>query len=244
MQGAKQQTRKTARKPLRLETAHQSIKHDILHCTLLPGSYVSEPMLAARYGTGRSAVRAAMNRLVQEQLVASANKKLGYQIAQLTLKDVQELYATRLLLETHTVSEAAERMNKTDLETLNKLATIKNKPGNAKSVEAYLDTNEQFHLTIAQAAGNAYLTGLLSSLMERMAWIQHLIHMVTLKSYSPNDGLHPRLVEALKTGNKKQAKALMTEHISGARSLALEALTQSTNLQTVNLAAPNRIKRK
>lgn len=229
-------------KPVRLETSYQLIKKDILHCVLSPGSYISEPMLAERYGTGRSAVRAAMNRLVQEGLVLGANKKLGYQVTQFTLKDIQDLYTTRVLLESFTAGEAASKITRADLEPLKSLSKIKNEPDNTKSVETYLDANLEFHLTIARIAGNAYITQLLTRLMDRMGWIQHLIHTVGVKSYSPNDGLHPQLVKALGKGDKKQAVQLMTQHISGAKSMALEALSQSPTLQNTNIIGPGKKK--
>ena len=80
------------------DAAYELLKREIINCELLPGEQVSEPTLAERLGVGRAAVRAALYRLSQERLVTPIPRE-GYRIAEITLKDVNDWFGARLLIE-------------------------------------------------------------------------------------------------------------------------------------------------
>ena len=73
------------------DTAYEYSKRDIVRCTLEPGRQVTEEELADRYRVGRAAVRAALKRLYQEQLIEIMTRQ-RYMIAPITLKHVNELF--------------------------------------------------------------------------------------------------------------------------------------------------------
>ena len=89
------------------DQAYDAIRSAILICALAPGEAISESTLASRYGVGKAPVRAALSRLRQEGLV-SASPRRSYVVAPITLRDVQELYALRLILEPATARRAPE----------------------------------------------------------------------------------------------------------------------------------------
>jgi DNA-binding GntR family transcriptional regulator len=227
--------RTLATKPL-LETAHEAIRRDILNCHFPPGSYVSEPELTKHYNLGRSAVRGALNRLSQEQLVVNI-PQVGYKVADVTLKDVQELFAARAMMETYTAAEAARNAKPNQLEQLQSLAQIGMEIGNDASVATYLSANMDFHMLVADIAGNTYVTQLLTTLMYRMERIHYIIHRLTSDSHLVNDGGHELLVKSFQENNSELAKETMYNHVMTSRTMALDLLSRSPNLQSVNLAA-------
>src|ERR1700722_16150037 len=103
------------------DRAYELLRLEILTFRLRPGERTSERLLAARYGLGMAAVRAALPRLVQEGFVEKSSER-GTMISPLTLRGVRDLYQMRYLLEPEAARLAAERgMDVTHLERLDQL---------------------------------------------------------------------------------------------------------------------------
>ena len=90
------------------DTAYTAIKDDIISCALQPGEDVSEGVLVARYGMGKAPIRNALMRLRQEGLIVSRGRQ-GNAVSQVTLRDVQEIFQLRLVLEVSAVRLAPAR---------------------------------------------------------------------------------------------------------------------------------------
>src|ERR1700722_8146391 len=80
------------------EQAYQQIRTELLFYQLPPGSRLSETSLTQRFDLRQAAVRSALQRLMQEGLVEKADER-NLRIAPLTLKDVQDIYALRIIVE-------------------------------------------------------------------------------------------------------------------------------------------------
>ena len=88
------------------EQAYQRIRTEILFYQLPPGSRVSEASLTKRFNLRQAAVRSALLRLMQEGLVDKADER-SLRVAPLTLKDVQDIYGLRILVEPRAAELAA-----------------------------------------------------------------------------------------------------------------------------------------
>ena len=89
--------------------------HDILRERLVthqirPGDHVRQDSIAAEFGMSKIPVREALTRLEANGLVISTHHK-GYLAAPLSLAEVDELYALRLLVEPVTTALAATMAN-------------------------------------------------------------------------------------------------------------------------------------
>ena len=92
------------------DIACRTIKDDIISCALQPGEDISEGVLAARYRMGKAPIRSAMMRLRQEGLVVSRGRQ-GKAVSAVTLRDVQEIFQLRLVLEVTAVRLAAGKVD-------------------------------------------------------------------------------------------------------------------------------------
>src|SRR3984885_7855609 len=88
------------------EQAYQRIRTETLFYQLPPGSRVSEASLTKRFNLRQAAVRSALQRLMQEGLVEKADER-SLRVAPLTLKDVQDIYALRIIVEPRAAQLAA-----------------------------------------------------------------------------------------------------------------------------------------
>lgn len=223
-----------AERPALAELAYRSLKRDILTCQLAPGARVSEQVLADRLGLGKAPIRTALAQLRRDGLVVSV-PQVGYEIAQVTLRDAAELFDTREVLEVACVRRAAVLVTQEHLERLDALAKVECHIGDRASVEAYLRANDEFHRLLATASGNSYLAGLLFTTLERLDRILHLGHLLTASLGIENDGRHAELVARLRARDDGGAITVLIAHLGMARQRAFAALLDNPAIQNVNL---------
>lgn len=228
------------RRELLSERAYNIIKRAIIRCELGPGSLITEAKLVARYSLGRAAVRAALNRLYQDRLVQPEARR-GYQIAPITIKNVRDLFAVRLLLEPPAAELAARRADEAVLRQLKQLLeemsqSARYRPGDCASAETFLQANTKFHFTVVAASGNERLANSVVGLLEEMERLFHLGLMVRDR----NDEMyheHNDLMEALLTGDETRAREVADEQIRAAERMVIDALISSPGIESVNLAS-------
>ena len=100
------------------ELAYRTIKEDIISCALQPGEAISEAVLVARYELSKAPIRSALVRLRQEGLVISRGR-MGNIVSPVTLRDVQEIFQLRLVLEVATIKLAAGNVDPARIRELN-----------------------------------------------------------------------------------------------------------------------------
>ncbi|HET7160927.1 MAG TPA: GntR family transcriptional regulator, partial [Burkholderiales bacterium] len=84
--------------PLLTERAYERLRRDIINCTLMPGSEVSENALATDYKLDKAHVRVALTQLTHDGLVSPIPRR-GHRVTPITLKDIQDIFELRLMLE-------------------------------------------------------------------------------------------------------------------------------------------------
>jgi DNA-binding GntR family transcriptional regulator len=224
------------RQPL-AQTAYDMIKRAIIRCDLEPGQQITEEQLAERYGLSRATVRPALKRLYQEQLVQTITRQ-RYVIPAITLKDAQDLFELRLVLEPMAARRAAGRVDQAQIRRVNELCCAHYELGNRESVEAFLRANTEFHVTVARASGNALLAEVIASLLDREERLNHIAHLL----HDRNDAAyheHHELVEALIAGDGERAEQVMADGIRAARGFVVEALLSSPSIQGTNVTKPS-----
>ena len=221
-------------RPLLADEAYRRLKADILRCRIAPGARVSEQALSDRLGIGRAPVRTALAQLRRDGLVVAV-PQVGYEITHVTLRDAQDLFEARELIELHAVERAARGLAQEQLDDLSTLATVECTIGDAASVEAYLRANDAFHTKLVRYGANAYLAGVLTATLERMERLMFLGHMRTSDLGLENDGRHRDLVDALAGHDTERAVRVLGEHLARARERTYAALVASPALLDVNL---------
>jgi DNA-binding GntR family transcriptional regulator len=127
------------------------------------GSKLSEPVLARQYGVSRGPLREALNRLQERRLVERV-PRLGARVVTLSADTFRQIYGVREALEGMAARGAALAMREEDLARLHAIlarqeASIATTGDDAPNALGAMD--QDFHVAIARAAGNALLDGLL-----------------------------------------------------------------------------------
>lgn len=207
------------------DIAYAAIKEDIISCALQPGEGVSEGTLSQRYDMGKAPIRNAMMRLRQEGLIISRGRQ-GNAVSPVTLRDVQEIFQLRLVLEVAAVRLAAGRVDAERLRELNRAAHASREPGDEAREAAYLRANREFHRYVAEAAGNRRLASLVVSVMEQHERIVHL-GLALQNREREFHHIHDDLAEALIQGDGDRAAELTEAALRGGQRKAMEALADS-----------------
>jgi DNA-binding GntR family transcriptional regulator len=214
-------------------TAYGAIQRDIIRCALLPGAEFTENLLVGRYQMGKTPIRQALARLAQEGMVRILPRR-GYLVAPISIKDVEDVFYLRLLLETDAVRLAAGRVDAVPLRRLDEICRAGYDPADPDSAEAFLRINTEFHVTIARASGNDRLVVIVAQLLREM---ERLFH-VGLRLRNRSEEMaheHQDLVDALVAGQAERAKDIAADQIIAARKMVLDGLMSSTHLMTVSL---------
>jgi DNA-binding GntR family transcriptional regulator len=208
------------------ESAYTALRQAILSCSIPPGATLTEASVMERFKVGKSTCRVALVRLMQEGFVRSVPRQ-GYLVVPITLKDVEELFSLRLLLEPEAARLAAGKVDTKMLLRLEKTArtnTASRDQGNR--IGFFLDANREFHSAIAAASGNVRLTRNIAILLDEM---KRLVALgFAADGDSPEiEGDHRMLVEALTANDGDAAARIVYRHIERFRDMTLERVFES-----------------
>ena len=221
--------------PLLSDRAYERIRHDIITCTIAPGTEVSETQLCTHYKLGKAPVRMALNRLAHDGLVRAIPRR-GYRVTVITIQDIHDVFELRLMLEPVAARMAAGRVDAPRLRALDEVCRAGYVPGDAKSTSRFLEANKAFHVEIARAAGNTRLADAVEQLLDEMTRLLHLGLGPRNRSQEMQRE-HRALVKALERGDSGTAERICREQIETARGMVLSAILASSSVMNLALGA-------
>jgi DNA-binding GntR family transcriptional regulator len=217
------------------ETVYAALRRAIIRCELRPGQQITEGELAERFGAAKATLRVILNRLSHERLVQILPRE-GYLIAPLTLKQVQDLFGARLVLEPAVARLAAGHLDEAQRQLLDRLCQERYRVGDQESIEEFLSRNAAFHIAVARATGNERLADMIADLLAEMERVLHFSYLLGDRN-EETISEHRDLLDALIADDGERAERLVRERLIDDRRVVLDALMTSPALQTVNLAA-------
>jgi DNA-binding GntR family transcriptional regulator len=210
---------------LRGNQAYDRIRREIVSCRMMPGCRFTEPELMERFALGKSSLRIALQRLVSAGMVVSIPRH-GYRVAPVTVNDVDEVFALRLVLEPMAARLAAGRVNRAQLERLEQ-ACRGSMPGDVgNQIDFFLEANRSFHMAIAAASGNTRLCRTLSGLLDEMTRLVALgFGVQRVRPSIDND--HSLMIEHLVAGDAAAAEEVARRHVETFREMTMEKVMAS-----------------
>jgi DNA-binding GntR family transcriptional regulator len=205
----------------RVEAAYLDIRQRIVRGTYPPGAPLSDSELGRTSGISRTPVREALCRLLEEGYVERIPGR-GFYVTRITMKLVQDTFEVRRLLETQAAACAAERRDGATLRRLRQLAPIPAGIG-PEAREAAQEANAQFHLAVAQAAGNAVLFGLVQNCLDQVNRFMALgVPLQTVQARGTAE--HLAIVDAIESHDRAAATSAMERHLDDCRQEYMRAL--------------------
>jgi DNA-binding GntR family transcriptional regulator len=165
----KKQGKKTEKMDL-AQKAYQGIRQMLFYNEIIPGQKIKYQDLADKIGVSITPVIHALKWLEFKNIVSHEPNR-GYFVNEVSLKEIKEIYDTRLLLE---VSLVPEIIKAVDDDALQRLKKAQDDYQNAVDEENYysrLMTDMKFHLTLAS----------ISQCRIQLKMLQELFDMLLLK---------------------------------------------------------------
>ena len=144
----------------RTDRAYEKIKKAIVENRLTPEACLSEEKLAAEHGLSRTPIREILQALARDGLVEIIRNR-GAFVAQLDLRDVQEISEVRMALEGFAAALAAERMADCSLGELDRL--FRSLQATRQDPEDLNRAGVELHAAIGQATQNRRLIAALEN---------------------------------------------------------------------------------
>lgn len=192
------------------ERVYDALAGGIIDGSLEPDSHLREDELARQLGVSRNPVREALQRLMHDGLVDHRQGK-GIFVHAPTLREVEEVFHVRALLESDSARLAAVRINEAELEQMRELLKLGEDAVEKKDAATLLELNEQFHNAILTAADNSTMAKLMVGLQRRIRW--YFAGVVVHRS-GGSWHQHEAIYEAIRAGDGERAAQLMAEHVS------------------------------
>jgi DNA-binding GntR family transcriptional regulator len=144
----------------------------IIDKTLRPGQHLNEVKLAATYSVPRSRVRRVLERL-RDEAVVEIELNRGAFISRPTIAEARDVFEARKNLEMIIVRLACERATPADIARLRDYLLAERDVFDNLRPEMNRIAGD-FHVLLAETAGNAVLARMLTLLMRRVCLIQSL----------------------------------------------------------------------
>ncbi|RWX81196.1 GntR family transcriptional regulator [Neorhizobium lilium] len=197
------------------ESSYRKIRADILFGRLGPGQKLKLDSLKESYETSISTLREILNRLSSEGLVLAEGQR-GFEVSPVSVADLKEIAALRLLLETHALDQSFAHGDM-DWEARlvsahYKLARMERimKTGDTSQAENWKRYDWEFHQALISACGSKLL-------METHAVVfdKYLRYQMVALSYRGDVASreHQQMLDAALRRDGETARRILAVHI-------------------------------
>lgn len=222
LQGIATSTRARAGAESRLTLAddvYLRIASDIVSGRLLPAEKLAFEKLRQRYGFGVSPLREALQRLCGENLVV-AEGHVGFRVAPISLADLEDINATRLMLESHALREAIlhgdVRWEASIVAVAHQLSRLPiPQDAHDSSADDWEEGHRQLHDTLISACPSRWTLQFCRILFSQFGRYRRIILTRYWKSTplrSTIDAEHDALVKAVLARDSKTAVSMLAVH--------------------------------
>ena len=210
--------------PLR-EVICESLRDAIRQNILKPGERLMEIQLAEELGVSRTPVREAIRKLEQEGYVVMVPRR-GTYVANVSIRDVSEIFEIRAALEVLACQMAVERITSEELETLERLLVMIGRAVEAKDMEQIVAHDIAFHDMLYQAARNNRLVSIIANLREQLTRFR-TVSMSRRGRVKDTLEEHRDIVNAIGAGDAKAAAKAAIKHMANSEKTLLEAIEEA-----------------
>ena len=209
-------------KPLR-EVVSEALREAIIAGVLQPGERLMEIQLAEELGVSRTPVREAIRKLELEGFVVMVPRR-GTYVADLSIKDINEVFEIRTSLDVLAAGLAAERITEEELEQMERLLVEIGEYIENEDIEKIVEVDTRFHDILYRASRNDRLVGIINNLREQFTRFRavSIAYPGRLKNTQEE---HRKLLEAIAQRNVEAAQQIAREHMENAEQITLYSLS-------------------
>ncbi len=186
----------------------ERLRAQIFERRLEPGAWIEEQKLALEFGISRTPLREALKVLATEGLVTMKPRRGAY-VTEVSREDVTQVYRLMAVLESDAVADVARHASEAQLAQLQALHDQLERQ--VRQRDAFFATNERFHMTLLDIAGNRWRTQIVADLRKVMKLNRHH-SLLKLGRLADSLAEHRALMDAIEARDAAKATRLMRAH--------------------------------
>jgi DNA-binding GntR family transcriptional regulator len=191
--------------------AYEGIRKMLFHNEIVPGQKISYRDLSERLGMSQTPVIQALKWLEFQQLVRHEPNR-GYYTAPINLKEVEEIYELRELIELDLLGKTMKRIDSGDLNRLREALEAHLKAAREIYLYDRLLKDMEFHLTLASLSHCRIQQQILKNLFD-LLYLKYGGKFLFSTSMESADCDHKDLFECIRNQNAAGAGQVLARHI-------------------------------
>ena len=196
------------------EIIYEDLRNQILRGDILSKDRLQEANLAKDYETSRTPIRDALRKLEQENIIEKLSYG-GYEIKEVAIEEIEEIFGIRSALESYAASLATERITETEINVIEEILESAKEALENNDYETFISLDTEFHTSFYKASRSEHLLRILLNL-----WDYFIRYRKVAFLTKPNleDSLkgHRMILKKLKERDQKAVENLVREHVNSA----------------------------
>ena len=211
--------------------AYMAIRQMLFYNEIQPGQKIKYKDLAQRIGVSMTPVIQALKWLEIMNIVHhKANR--GYYINEVSVKEVTEVYDTRLLLETSLVPEIMRHLDEPGLATLRKALIAYQTAVDEDNSHKRMITDMHFHMALAGLSQSPIKVKMLQELFDILL-LRYSRDLFFLSVTDTSPGEHARILAAVEAGDGAQLEAALKFHVGTVRNHIITGMNRLVSHEKV-----------
>jgi DNA-binding GntR family transcriptional regulator len=200
-----------------VELAAHRLRTEILSGALVPGERLIEEQLTRRFGTSRAPLREALRLLGHQGLVEHSPRR-GVRVAELSPRDVDELFGLREVLERFAMQMAPPVPDPLALQELASRLDAMRKAVTNGTAREQAEAHRQFHVALVAMAGRRHVLLVYEPVLLKMQLYMAANLRREAQARNSHEGVrrHQMLFDAVAAGDLDTVLTALEDH--GARS--------------------------
>ncbi len=205
-----------------VDQVYTAIRERITSGSLPRGARVHQEDLAEELGVSRTPVREALRRLAAEGLVEMRTNR-GARVADVDQAGMRVSYEARTVIEPGAARLAAAQRLDEPLARMRGAVAAQRR--SLRNVQRSFEANREFHLALAAASGNEFLSQFATRL-----WVARIGETIYERQVETQERMlldvreHEQILEAIEAGDGRRAESLTRRHLADAMKRSLDIL--------------------
>lgn len=199
------------------EQVANTLRQAIISGIIKPGERLSEIEVATILKVSRTPVREAFRQLESEGLINTI-PRIGTFVSRISLKDIDEIYSVRSVLEGLAVYLAAKNISQEKNNQLLKILHEMRLAHENGDSEKYINLSKKFHGTLIEISENSKLINIYRTLENQIGTFRKItLSQQTRVNKSLKE--HEDIISTIISGRAEKAEKLIRRHIAAAHKL-------------------------
>ncbi|MDR2017799.1 MAG: GntR family transcriptional regulator [Syntrophobacterales bacterium] len=204
------------------QVAYQGIRRMLYSKELIPGQRIAYRDLAERLQLSPTPIIQALKWLELQGFVCHEPNR-GYSMAPFSLKEMEELYELRELIEPSLVPAIIQRIDKKGLRELKTTLDAHLSAEREFYLKERLFKNREFHMTLASLSGKATQIRILQNVFE-MLFLKYGGNYFPVASLTSTDQAHQEIYDAVALRSLERAQTIVKNHITNVKVQVLSSV--------------------